>query len=215
MSTFWDKDGAKEKETKSVTPPLVTSATPKPAPEPSAQPFVIKTELDAYVSELMKGQPQSIEDIRVRDFNYDNPSNILDLPQNLQEVFKKRGLAARWINKDKYWIDRAIYKRGWVIVNRTLLPELGRHNFSANGTIENGDCILGCMPIKQAEKLRKMPGELSSERVKNLPIDKYKDYRGSEKIGLYKPTYTASEDREGQVVRTGIQPDLPDETEQT
>lgn len=204
---WYDKksDSAKE-ETKipSVPAPVVNRV-------PEAQPVVIKTELDAYITELMKGQPQDLEQVQVRDFKFGDPSHILNLPVTVEDAFKKRGLSARWINKDKYWIDRAIYKRGWVIANRTLLPELGRENFSANGTIENGDCILGCMPVKQADKLRKMPGDISSERVKNLPVDKHKNYEGSEKIGLYKPAYTASEDKEGHVVRTGIQPDLPDQ----
>ncbi len=171
------------------------------------QTYVIKTELDAYISERLQTQPKTLDDIRVKETSdFDGP-HVLSLPKEVDKCFKSRGLSPRWINKDKRMIDRALNIRGWVLVNRVYFPELPKHLFTANGTIENGDSILGFMPASNAEKLRRRPGEISQERIKNLPIEKYKNEAQGEKINYYKPALTAEKD--GEMVTTGIQPDKP------
>ena len=147
-----------------------------------------------------------MEDIQVREFNFDKSQSRSALPDDVKKAFEKRELAARWINKDKKMIDRAIHIRGWVIVNKMYFPELDKHYFTANGTIENGDSILGFMPVAQADRLRRRPGEISQERIKNLPVEKFKNEQG-EKIGYYKPALTSEKD--GEMTTVGIQPDKP------
>jgi hypothetical protein len=182
----------------------------------SSQPMVIKTEVDAYINEMIKSQPQTVEEVEVRDFNYDRPASMVAVAPEIKEIFERRNLAYRWIYKKKQAIDHAIYRRGWIIVNRTMFPELKRHHFTANGTIETGDLMLAFMPEAQAFKLRNKPREESADKVRSLPMESaYKASTGGEKIGYYKPAYQAEPD--GVVERKGrglyAQPDLPTQDE--
>ena len=180
------------------------------------QTYVIKTETDAYIHDRLRNQPRTLEDIKIREYSDDMAASILKLPTPIDEALKKKNLVPRWINKDKRMIDRALDIRGWTLFNRVYFPEIPKHYFTANGTVENGDSILGFMPRESADVLRSRPGQISQERIKNLPIDKYKDSKGGEKIGYYKPAYTA-EEQEGEMIRPGkglfAQPDLPTQTE--
>lgn len=175
------------------------------------QTFVIKTETDAYINERLQTQPKTIDEVKLKGTSEVEPRNLLSLPKKVEQALKQRGLVPRWINKDKRMIDRALDIRGWTLFNRVYFPEIPKHFFTANGTVENGDSILGFMPADRAEILRSLPGKLSSERVKDLPMERFKESRGEEKIGYYKPAYTA--EPEGEVVRKGVglfsQPDLP------
>lgn len=175
------------------------------------QTFVVKTELDAYINDRLKGQPQTLSEIEVKDVQDDSvASHLLKLPPQIQKAFDERNLTPRWISKKKRAIDHALDVRGWVIFNRTFFPKLPKHFFSANGTFEIGDLILGCMPAQKAELLRKRPGQISQERIKNLPIEAYKNSKGEEKIGYYKPAYTAEPDGEMAKREAGLfaQPDV-------
>src|ERR1700690_3959871 len=169
------------------------------------QTFVVKTEMDAYINEVMQTQPKTLDDIKVVDTT-DSPTNRISLPKDVSDALISKGLTPRWINKDKKMIDRAIHIRGWLIVNKMYFPEIKKYHFTANGTIENGDSILGFMPSERADKLRRRPGEISQERIKTLPIDKYKNDQG-EKIGYYKPALTSEKD--GEMETVGIKPDKP------
>ncbi len=195
-----------------VEPKDQAIATPAPAVQESKpQTFVIKTELDAYVNERLIGQPQNLAEVEVKDVSNDSLTmHMLKLPKKIQEALDSKDLVPHWINKDKRMIDRALDVRGWTLFNRVFFPNLPKHFFTANGTVEMGDCILGFMPAKKAEILRKRPGEISAERLKNLPIEAYKTSKGEEKIGYYKPAYTAEPD--GVVERQGVglyaQPDV-------
>ena len=171
--------------------------SPSPSEKSGPQTFVVKTELDAYINELLINQPKSIDEIKVKTIDDDvAAAHILVLPKEIEKELKNKNMVPRWINKKKRAIDHAINQRGWTIFNRSIFPKISKHNFTANGTVEVGDCILGFMPASNAELLRKRPGQISSERIKNLPIEAYKNSKGEEKIGYYKPAYTAEPDGE-------------------
>lgn len=170
---------------------------------------VIKTELDAYIADLVKGGPQTPEDIKITDFTPMPGRHRLSLPEPLEKKYGRK-YAFRWVNKKKDWIDRAIYIRKWLVVNRTLFPDMPKVMFTANGTIENGDTILCFMPMEQAESLRREPQRLSRERVKALPMERWKDKR--EDSPFYKPTL-GQEEKDGEVLAAGIQPDIQPQTE--
>ena len=177
----------------------------------SPQTFVIKTELDAYVNERLTGQPKTLEEVEIKDVSDDSVTmSMLKLPRPIQKALDDKGMVPRWINKDKRMIDRALDVRGWTLFNRVFFPTLPKHFFTANGTVEMGDCILGFMPAKKAELLRKRPGQISQERVSNLPIERFKESKGNEKIGYYKPAYTAEPDGEIATKEAGLfaQPDV-------
>lgn len=180
-------------------------------PPQSPQTFVIKTELDAYVNERLIGQPKTLEEVQAKDVSDDSLTmHMLKLPKSIQKALDDRELVPHWINKDKRMIDRALDVRGWTLFTRTFFPRLPRHYFTANGTVEMGDCILGFMPANKAEILRKRPGKISQERVQNLPIEAYKQSRGEEKIGYYKPALSAEPDGEMARREAGLfaQPDV-------
>ena len=168
------------------------------------QTVVIKTGIDAYVSELIQGGPQNLDDIKVHDYTPDTERHRMTLPKALEKKYSQK-YAFRWVNKKKEWIDRAVSVRRWVICNRALFRDMPNHIFSANGTIENGDTILCFMPMENAERLRREPGKISAERVKELPMEKWKNK--GEDSPFYKPTL-GQEEKDGEVLAAGIQPDI-------
>lgn len=205
---FTPEPEAKIEETLTPDPvPVIEQETQEVKP----QTFVVKTELDAYINELLINQPKTFEEIKVKDLTDDSvTTHILKLPREIKKALDEKNMTPFWINKHKRAIDHALRDRGWTIFNRVLFPRIPKHYFTANGTIELGDCILGFMPVKNAEILRKRPGQISQERIKNLPIDAYKNSKGEEKIGYYKPAYTAEPDGEMARREAGLfaQPDV-------
>jgi len=169
--------------------------------------LVVKTEIDAYISEIVKGGPQRAEDIQVVNTDYNPGRHRLSLPEPIEKKYGKK-YAFRWVNKKKDWIDRAIHVRRWLIVNRALFSDMPKYLFTANGTVENGDTILCFMPMEQAERLRREPGEISRQRVKDLPMEQWKN-RG-EGSPFYKPSL-GQEEKEGEMLSAGplaVQPDV-------
>ncbi len=162
------------------------------------------TENDAYILDLIKGGPKSVDEIQIRDYSEQNGRHRLSLPVELEKKYGKK-YAFRWVNKKKQAVDHAVFTRRWVIVNRMLFSDMPKILFTANGTIENGDLILCFMPMAEAERLRRAPGELSRQRVKDLPMEKWKN--SGEDSPFYKPTL-GQEEKDGEVITTGVQPDL-------
>lgn len=222
MSIFekMDKRDGKQESKPEAKPEIKLEAKPEPKIESKPetvtevtppQTFVIKTELDAYVNERLISQPHTIEEVHAKDVVNDSlASHMLKLPTPIQAALDEKGMVPRWINKDKRMIDRALDIRGWTLFNKVFFPRIPKHYFTANGTVEMGDCILGFMPASKAEILRKRPGQISQERIKNLPIEAYKQSRGEERIGYYKPAYTAEPDGEVARREAGLfaQPDV-------
>ena len=173
------------------------------------KPIIITTEIDAYISDIMRGGPQSREDIQIRDYSEVNGKHRLSLPDEVEKKYGQK-YAFRWVNKKKDWIDRAIHIRRWLIVNRVLFSDMPKYLFTANGTIENGDTILCFMPIAEAERLRRAPRDRSTALVKDLPMEKWKDKR--EDSPYYKPDLGSSE-KDGEMVTTGITPDVQTQNE--
>lgn len=202
--------GVYERESKEEVKEDVKQEARVEQAEPKEQTFVIKTENDAYIHSRLRSQPQTIDEIKVSDEKITTEAtNILKLPPTIQKALDSRELSPRWVSKDKRQIDRALDIRGWVIFNRALFPHIPKHYFTSNGTVENGDLILCCMSTKRVERLRQIPGERSSEKLKDLPMNRWKQSSGAEKIGYYKPAYTAEPD--GQTAVAGIVPDAPTE----
>lgn len=179
--------------------------------ETKDRPVIIQTEIDAYISDAMRGGPQKPDDIQVRDYTPETSKHRMSLPRELDRKYGKK-YAFRWVNKDKRMVDRALYVRKWLIANRMLFPDMPKHLFTANGTIENGDTILCFMPIEAAERLRKAPGEQSLERVKQLPMEKWRGHEGNSKSPYYKPALGNME-KDGEVFNAGIQPETQTITE--
>lgn len=172
--------------------------------------IVVRTEIDSYISEMMKGQPQTDEEIQVRsrEFTFDSSRHRLSLPDRIKEKYSKK-YSFRWVNKKKEWIDRAMNIRGWLIVNRVKFSDMPKSYFTALGTIENGDAILCYMPVEQAERLRTEPQRISRERVKDLPMEQWKNK--GEDSPYYKPSL-GQEERDGEVLSAGVQPDVQPQT---
>lgn len=177
----------------------------KPLPEPQVIRQV--TENDAYIADLITSGPKTVEDIEVRDYTEQNGRHRLSLPMQLEKKYGKK-YAFRWVNKKKQAVDHAVFNRRWVIVNRMLFSDMPKVFFTANGTIENGDLILCFMPMEAAERLRRQPGEISLQRVKDLPMEKWKN--AGEDSPFYKPK-AGQEERDGEIVNNGIQPDVQTE----
>ena len=204
-SKFDESYGNKVEEFKPLAEPVkehVKESISKP-PEPSKnEPIVILSENDAYINQRMKEQPRSLEDveIKLKNLEVDNSSrNRLALPNELKKFLDK--YAFRWINKNKRSVDYHLDVVGWSLVNRVYFSKLSQHLFTANGTVERGDAILGFIPLKKALEIREAPGKTSRERVENIPVqdlDKWKD-RGEQ---YYKPTLD-----EGDTAVRSVQPE--------
>ena len=179
------KEESVEKET-------VVQATPV-ATEQESKPFVIKTELDAYITERVKGQPSSLAEV-VAKVEPRTQVGRLSLPDELEKVsydctvmnpsckfhlwgfdeerrkwdYTNRGqFIFRWLTKNKRALDEALDVREWVIVNRQLFPQLPKYLVSANGIVERGSAILAFMAVEKALRLRRAPVEKSKERVQS------------------------------------------------
>ena len=172
----------------------------KSAPIPST--LIAANQTDVYIAQMAAGQPATLLEAEAREILVKDGQHRLTLPEEIQTMFKKRGYAPRWIFKDKRALDHAVKQRGWNLVTRVYFPELPDHLFSATGVIEQGDSILGFMPERIAKKLRSEPGLKSMERVKNLPIEKWKDDPSGERY--YKPDLSSEKD--GETIENGIQP---------
>lgn len=141
--------------------------------EPERASQVLVSHTDAYVHDRMKGQPKTLDevDIKVMEPHQGN-RHRLSLPRELEQYTKK--YAFRWLMKTKRAIDEACDVKGWVLVNRTHFPDLPKHYYTVNGSIERGDTILAFMPQARANELRQVPGQLSNDRIKQQ-FDRHKD----------------------------------------
>lgn len=169
------------------------------------QTMILKSELDAYVSERLREQPETIDDIQVK-FNAERAEkhNILALPKELEKYGKN--YAFRWINKKKRSIDNALDVIGWTFVTLNYFKDLPKHLFTSNGVIERGDAIMAFMPIKQAESIRLRPAQLSRERVRSAPVQNLRKWedRGEK---YYKPDLGAAENDNEKPRGIAITPD--------
>ena len=177
--------------------------------ETKRAPLVIMSEMDAYVHERLKSQPQTLEDIKIKD-RIPEGQHALSLPVEIKKYGDK--FSFRWLSKNKRSIDRALDVIGWTLVNRTLFTDIPDHLFTANGVIERGDAILAFMPAKQAERIRNLPGEKSRERVKNLLVQDLKKWtdKGEQ---YYKPDLGSAEADDDKSYAKGnrgmfVQPDV-------
>ena len=89
----------------------------------------------------------------------------LDKEMDRWEQSKHGKFIFRWLNKNKRALDFSINVRGWYLVNRSVFGEAPKILFSINGGVENGDSILGFMPVKKALEIRERPGIESRDRV--------------------------------------------------
>lgn len=181
-----------------------TKPEPKPVPEPKQNPatLIAANPSDVYIAQLAASQPETLLEAEAREIFVGDGDHRLTLPKEVKEIFARKNYAPRWISKDKRMLDRAVKQRGWNLVTRVYFPDLPDELFSATGVIENGDAILGFMPERKATKLRTEPGQKSAERVKNLPIEKWKDDPSGERY--YKPKL--SNEKDGETLNEGLQP---------
>lgn len=165
----------------------------------------VMNEEDRYIADRMKSQPKTLEEVLfVKERRYAPGEHRLTLPKELK-VYLDR-FVFRWINKKKRAVDEAIIK-GWVIVNRTLFPDVAKnaeHLFSTSGAIEKGDCLLSFMKKEIAESIRRAPGQKSSAFLQshlakgNQPLPKGQS-------GFYKPTDTSEKEDVGVDAGGGLQ----------
>ncbi len=180
----------------------VAETESKPEVREDVKPTVLLSNADAHIYDRLREQPKSLEDIKVVDRSPQDGGHALKLPAEVDKLFKSKGLTPRWIMKNPRSIDLALDVRKWSFANKVLFPELPKHLFTANGTIENGDLILMFMPEPQAKVLRELPGKISSEKMKSLPIEKWKDDERGEKY--FKPTLSKEPDGEESSDARGI-----------
>jgi len=186
------------------------TAPPRPEPveeQPASpqKPLVILNEMDNYIAERMKGQPSTLAEVQVKaDKEHEKVKHALSLPTELEQYGKE--WAFRWVNKNKRALDRALDVIGWTIVNRALFRGLPDHLFTANGSIERGDAILTCIPLKKAQEIRLKPAEISRERVRKTPVQNLRKWenRGEQ---YYKPDIGAAEKDLEKPGGVAIQPD--------
>ena len=163
--------------------------------EPTQAPILqIMAEEDAYIADRMKSQPKTLDEVlMVKEKRYAPGEHRLSLPKELKPYEDR--FIFRWINKRKRAVDEAIIK-GWVIVNRTLFPDVARdasHLFSTSGAVEKGDAILSFMNKEVAMQIRRAPGEKSSAILK-AQLEKGTQKLGEGQSGFYKPEDTTEKE---------------------
>lgn len=185
------KSAFAEVKESSVADAVKTEAPPQDT-EQRTEPVVIKTELDAYITERVKGQPRSLTEVvaiveprtsvgrmalpdELEKFSYDCTVgesckvHLWAFDEDIRRwTYSNRGqFIFRWLTKNKRALDEALDVRGWVIVNRQYFPQLPKYIVSANGIVERGSAILGFMAVEKALKLRHAPAEKSTNRVRS------------------------------------------------
>ena len=180
------------------------------------KPIVILSELDSYITERMKEQPRTLEEVEVRVEAVERAQathHRLSLPSYFQtvsaDVQESPGpYIFRWQFKEKRALDRALNVLGWTLVNRTYFPEAPRYLFSANGGVEIGDVILMFMPAKKAQEIRQRPAQLSQERLESRTTQVEQDYvlmTGNPKDEkVYKPDLPAESVEESEGIVPGV-----------
>lgn len=202
-----EKAEVKAEEVKEV------ASEPKAAPASVAEPVVLVSEMDAYIHERMKGQPKTLDDVSVKVVDNDEPQNILEIPRELKKFEDRYSFC--WISKKKRSLDEYMDVLQFTLVNRVLFPSLPKHLFTANGSIERGDLILGFLPVKQAQALRDRPGEISREKVRSTLVQDLKKWKDLGDDKYYKPASGVTESGDEEEPRGRyVQPDaeVPAET---
>lgn len=205
---IWDKSNSKldkqnpesELSEEKSMPPAVSAEESKiipakaeavQAPKPAESPVnktVIISNMDAYITERMSQQPQTVEELELRPSAIYTGRSRLALPQCFErdsydctigngcgihnkddkgKVLNPGRFIFRWIGKNKRSLDEHLNIRNWVLVNRTYFSHAPRHLWSANGGVEEGDAILAFMPTRQALAIRNAPGEKSRELLRS------------------------------------------------
>lgn len=151
-------------EKKSEEKPSVQTA--QIIPEKVQQQTVILSKDDAYISEIMKSQPKTLDDLEVSVTERDNPNeHRLTLPSEIKKYEDR--YVFRWIYKTQRGISEATQLKKWTLVNKTYFTDLPNHFFSSNGAIERGDNILAFIPRKIAEAMRLKASSASIQAVKS------------------------------------------------
>ena len=153
---------------------------PKDDNEPATTKVTILSELDSYITERMKEQPSTLEEVASRiDQTEFRPAHRLKLPAYFESFSvdtKPPGpFGFRWIFKHKQSVNRHL-SEGWLFVNRSYFPDAPRYLFTANGGIEVGDAILGFLPAKRVLEIRQAPGLRSRERLRSQVTPVSPDY---------------------------------------
>ena len=212
--TEWEPTQPAEPAPKEEVPVPKPPVEPLKAEEP--RPVVILSELDSYISERMKEQPATIEEVAAKVEAVDRAQathHRLSLPPYFQEHSYDNQSAPgayvfRWQFKEKRALDRALNVLGWTLVNRTYFPEAPRYLFSANGGVEVGDAILTFMPAKQAQAIRERPGKLSREKLEAQTTQVEQDYvlmTGNPKDEkVYKPDMPPESVEESETIVPGV-----------
>lgn len=186
------KDSEKEEPVSDFSEPEKKSVKDTPSIEKKDETInlerektVVMGQLDSYITERMKSQPKTVDDLlSVKELRHPS-KHRLSLPKELKSYTKE--FRFRWIMKDKRAIDESIYK-GWVLVNRALFPNLPPHLFCVSGGIEEGDLILGCISLKLAEARIKAAQKKSTEMVTSQVR------RHETRPEYYKPTLSKEEE---------------------
>lgn len=204
---------------KSVVPPAVPAAPLDPV-----KPTVIMSEDDAYITERLASQPETLEAARQVTVHTESSKSRVALPEYFERFsydctngqachvhawtfdeakdrwqYSNRGeFIFHWTKKAKRAIDHAMNVQGWLFANRRYFPDAPTHLFSANGGVELGDVILCFLPAKQALLLRNAPGKRSTEIVRSR-VTRVKDNKvlmtgHPENEQFYTPTSTGAEE---------------------
>lgn len=89
----------------------------------------------------------------------------LDMEMDRWNQTKHGKYIFRWLNKNKRALDQSINIRGWYLVNQSYFSDAPKILFSINGGVENGDSILGFMPVSKAIQIREKPSKDSLNRI--------------------------------------------------
>src|SRR3990167_6206136 len=91
----------------------------------------------------------------------------IEVKMDRWEQTKRGKYIFRWLNKNKRALDQSLNVKGWYLANRSFFQNAPKILLSANGGIENGDSILGFMPVEKAISLRTKPSKDSLDRVRS------------------------------------------------
>ena len=157
-----------------------------------AKPTVVMTQVDSYLHEVISAQPDAMEKIlpgTTLSVTDDFGLHRMSLPEFFEKMSydctrgngckihakdengkltNKGKFIFRWLLKDKRAIDYAKNVRGWLIVSQVMADfrDAPQTLFNAHGGVEVGDAVLAVLPMERALRFRRLPAEISRERLK-------------------------------------------------
>jgi len=149
----------------------------------------VMSQVDTFVSDLVKEQPVDIAELETRERKM---QNILELPEECAKLHKVK-YRYRWMAKTKN-LEAKLRTGIWSLCTRQNSPYIKPHRFKTHGAVEQAGMLLAFTTEAMGQKREQEPADKSAQLVKHYT----KDLPSREEAGFYKPKDTGEAEDTGE-----------------